>query len=188
MIPFSRALTSLVVALAVLAGGLVASHAEAAIAFRSGASTNLNGQAASITINKPTGTAKGDLLIASIAVRPQTATITAPSGWTLVNRQNNPNGDPNALAVYTKVATNSEPANYTWSFSANTGNAGGIMAFSGVDNTTPVNVSGGQLTNISTTTFTAPSVTTTVTNTMIVTAHEYASAYRWTAPTGMTEV
>jgi hypothetical protein len=181
----------LIGALAVLAaclGGLMASPAEAAIAFRSGTSTNLNGQAASITINKPTGTAKGDLLIASIAVRPQTATITAPTGWTLVNRQNNPNGDPNALAVYTKVATATEPANYTWSFSANTGNAGGIMAFSGVDNTTPVNVSGGQLTAVSTTTFIAPSVTTTVTNTMIVTAHEYASSDRWTAPTGTTEV
>ena len=188
MISFSRSLASLVVGLAVVAGGLVASRAEAAIAFRSGASVDQNGQAASIMINKPTGTAKGDLLIASIAVRPQTATITAPTGWTLVNRQNNPNGDPNALAVYTKVATNTEPASYTWSFSANTGNAGGIMAFSGVDNTTPVNVSGGSITAATTTTFTAPSVTTTVTNTMIVTAHEYASSDRWTAPTGMTEV
>jgi outer membrane protein assembly factor BamB len=166
---------------------LLPAASEAAIAFRSGASTDLSGQGASITINKPTGTAKGDVLIASIAVRPSTATITAPAGWTLVNRQNNGGGNANSLAVYSKVATATEAASYTWSFSANTGNEGGIMAFSGVDNATPVNVFGGATTG-SGTTHTAPSVTTTVTNTMIVTAHEYSSSDRWTAPPGMTEV
>lgn len=167
---------------------LLPAASEAAIAFRSGASTDLSGLGASITINKPTGTAKGDVLIASIAVRPQTVTITAPAGWTLVNRQDNAGGSANSLAVYSKVATATEPASYTWSFSANTGNEGGILAFSGVDNTTPINVSGGSITAATTTTFTAPSVTTTVTNTMIVTAHEYSSSGRWTAPPGMTEV
>jgi outer membrane protein assembly factor BamB len=175
-------------ALLAVACVLLPGASEAAIAFRSGASTDLNGQAASITITKPTGTAKGDVLIASVAVLPDTVTITAPTGWALVNRQNNAGGGANSLAVYSKVATATEPASYTWSFSANTGNEGGIMAFSGVDNTTPINVSGGSITAPKTTTFLAPSVTTTVTNTVIVTAHEYASSDRWTAPAGMTEV
>jgi len=166
---------------------LLPAASEAAIAFRSGASTDLSGQGASITINKPTGTAKGDVLIAAIAVRPQTVTITAPAGWTLVNRQNNAGGNANSLAVYSKVATATEPASYAWSFSANTGNEGGIQAFAGVDNTTPINVFAGTTTG-SGTTHTAPGVTTTVTNTMIVTAHEYSSSDRWTAPVGMTEV
>ncbi len=168
-------------------GGLLTSRAEAAIAFRSAASVDQNGQANSIIINRPAGTSKGDVLIAIIAVRPNTATITAPAGFTLVNRQDNTAGSVSSEAVYSKVATNSEPATYTWSFSANTGNAGGIMAFSGADNATPINVSAGALTAASTTTFVAPSVTTTVTNTMIVTAHEYSSSDRWTAPGGMTE-
>ncbi len=180
---------SILLGCALLAAACVLPAAsEAAVAFRSGASTNLSGQGASITITKPTNTAKGDVLIASIAVRPNTVTITAPTGWTLVNRQDNAGGSVNSLAVYSKVATATEPASYTWSFSANTGNEGGIMAFSGVDNTTPIDVSAGSITAAATTTFTAPSVTTTVTNTMIVTAHEYSSSDRWTALTGLTEV
>jgi len=166
---------------------LLPGASEAAIAFRSGASTDLSGQGASITINKPTGTEKGDVLIASIAVRPQTVTITEPAGWTLVNRQDNGSGNANSLAVYSKVATATEPASYTWSFSANAGNEGGILAFSGVDNTAPINVLGGTTTGTGIT-HTAPSVTTTVTNTVIVTAHEYVSSNRWIAPAGMTEV
>jgi outer membrane protein assembly factor BamB len=167
---------------------LVPVTAEGAIAFRSAASRNLNGQASSITITKPTGTAKGDVLIAVIAVRPHTVTITAPSGWSLVNRQNNSNGSQNALAVYYKVAANSEPASYAWSFSSNTGSAGGILAFSGVDNTSPIDVNAGALTTTSTTSFQAPSVNTTVANTMLVIAHEFSSSERWTAATGTTEV
>jgi MSHA biogenesis protein MshQ len=128
---------------------------------------------------------KGDVLVAMIAIRPYNATITAPTGFTLLNRQNNNNGNDNALAVYWKVATSSEPATYTWTFSANTGTAGGLMAFSGADNTTPINVSAGSITTATTTSFAAPSVTPTVTNTMIVTAHEYSSSDRWTKPAGM---
>jgi outer membrane protein assembly factor BamB len=161
---------------------------EAAIAFRSAASTNQNGQANSITIARPTGTAKGDVLIAVIAVRPNTVTITAPTGFALVNRQNNTTGNPSSVAVYSKVATVSEPVTYTFTFSANTGNAGGIMAFSGVDNASPINVSGGSLTTTTTTTIAGPNLATTVANTMIVAARQIASSSTWTPPAGMTEV
>ena len=186
----SRAWTTLCCALLALACllGVDASSADAAITFRSAASANLNGQAGSITINKPSGTEKGDVLIAIIAVRPHTVTITAPTGFTLVNRQNNANGSANALAVYAKVATNSEPTtSYLWGLSANTGNAGGIMAFSGVDNAAAINAIAGSIRTSSGTTISAPSVTTSVTNTMIVTAHELSSSGRWTPPSGMTE-
>ena len=166
---------------------LLPSTSEAAIAFRSAASRDQNDQATSLTITKPAGTTNGDVLIAVISARPNTVTITAPTGFALINRQNNTGGSANAVAMYWKLAASGEPANYTWTISANTGNAGGIMAFSGVDNANPINASAGALTAASTTIFSAPSVTTSVTNTMIVTAHEYASSSRWTAPTGMTE-
>lgn len=164
-----------------------AATANAAIAFRSAASRDQNGSAGSITINVPTGTLKGDVMIAVIAVRPYTVTITAPGGFTLVDRQDNPNGNTNVLAVYRRVASSSEPASYTWSFSSNTGNAGGILSFSGVDNPNPIDASGGVLTTSSSTSINAPSVTTTVADTMIVTGHEYASSRRWTPPSGMAE-
>jgi hypothetical protein len=178
-------LTALALGTALALAG--AGAAEAAIAFRAAASQDQNGSATSITINRPAGTQKGDVLVAVIAVVPSTTAITAPAGWTLVDRQTNTNGSSNALAVYYKVASAAEPASYTWTFSANNGNAGGIMAFSGVDNQNPVDVAAGQLTTSASTSIAAPSVTTTVADTMIVTGHEYASSRRWTPPAGMTE-
>src|SRR5581483_3732695 len=146
---------------------LRSSPAQAAIAFRSAASVDQAGSPGSIAITKPAGTLKGDVLIAVIAVRPDTLTITVPAGFTLERRQDQTTGNPNSVAVYRKIATASEPANYTFTATGNTGIAGGIMAFSGVDNTTPVDVSASSAI-VSGTAFAAPSITTTVANTMIV--------------------
>ena len=159
---------------------------EAAIAFRAAASRDQNGSAASITINVPAGTVKGDVMVALISVRPYTATIAAPAAFTPLTRVNQTTGTTSSLAVYTRVASSSEPASYTWTFSANTGNAGGILSFSGVDNGSPVDDWQTALV-ASGTSFPAPSVTTTVANTMIVTGHEFASSMRFTPPAGMTE-
>ena len=66
-------------------------------------------------------------------------------------------------------ATASEPASYTWTLSsAHTGAAGGIVSYSGVDPSAPVDVSSGQTTN-SNLNHTAPTVTTTAANDMLVT-------------------
>ena len=45
--------------------------------FRAAASAGVTSGTTSLTINKPTGTASGDVMIAAIAVRPNTATISA---------------------------------------------------------------------------------------------------------------
>ena len=88
-------------------------------AFRAAASKGA--ASGSLVINKPTGTASGDVMVASISVRPNTATITAPSGWTLVRRTDNANTNPNSLATYYRTAGSSEPTTYTWSFSTDRG-------------------------------------------------------------------
>ncbi len=168
-------------------GGLVISTPAEAITFRAAASTDVNGSSLTLTITVPTGTVQGDVMIAGVAVLPSTATITPPAGWTLVRRQNNALSIDNSLAVYWKVAGASEPASYTWSFNTSTGSAGGIQSFSGVEITNPVNVEAGSSTTAATNSFPAPSVTTTVANTMVVTHHAYASSTRWIGPTGMTE-
>ncbi|HLF79735.1 MAG TPA: RHS repeat-associated core domain-containing protein [Dehalococcoidia bacterium] len=113
------------------------------IAFRAASSAGAASGVTSLVVNKPSGVAQNDVMVASIAVRPKTAVITPPSGWTLVRRSNNSNSNTNSLAVYTKVAGSSEPSSYTWTFDTSTGSAGGIQAFSGVDTTTPVNVETG---------------------------------------------
>ncbi len=165
------------------------------------ASANANGSTvisppatATLAITKPAGTALNDALIASIAVSPSTATITPPSGWTLVRRTDNPAVLPdnsNALAVYHKTATNLEPANYAFVIGipvAGTVNrVGAITAFVDVDPVTPIDVENGQATP-SALTHATPSITTTVANAMVVTNHTLSSATTWTAPAGMTEI
>jgi MSHA biogenesis protein MshQ len=147
-----------------------------------------------LTITKPAGTIQNDVMIASFGFRtnqPGLSTdvdITPPSGWTLVRRLDNPGPTDSGLAVYQKVAGAAEPASYRWGLTciatcATNGfqaAAGGITSFSNVNTTTPVDVENGQVTAIGAQT--APSVTTTAANAMLVASHSYASAGTWTPP------
>jgi hypothetical protein len=144
-----------------------------------------NGSTLSIAV--PSGTVLGDVMVAAISVAPSSVPITAPAGWTLIQGVTQASGNSNRVSTFYRVATASEPASYTWGLAtAFTGAAGGILSFSGVNNTAPINVNAGQATP-SALTHTAPSVTTTVANDMLVTVHEYASARSWTPPSGMIE-
>lgn len=176
---------------ALLCAALLCVHvgtAEAAVAFRSAASA-AGGTNANITINKPSGAIQNDVLIASIAFRPETLTVTPPPGWSLVRRQENANTQGNAVGVYMKVLTGSEPANYTWNFSGgSTGSAGGIAAFTGVDTSNPIDTSAGATTGATQTlSINAPSISAALSNEMLVTAHANANANTWAPPSGMTE-
>jgi Family of unknown function (DUF6701) len=141
-----------------------------------------------ITINVPTGTAANDVMLAAISVRPSTTIITAPTGWTLLNRVDQGAGNSNSQAIYHRTATTSEPASYIWSFSggAITGTAGGIISYRGVDTASVIDASGGNVT-ASSTSHQANSIVTTVANTMVVSTHSFSSAQTWTEPAGMTE-
>src|SRR5207253_1703119 len=66
-----------------------------------------------LTVSKPSGTATNDVMIAAVSVRPYTATITAPSGWTLVRRVDYTTLQTSSLAVYRKVPGAWEPSSYT---------------------------------------------------------------------------
>ena len=154
-------------------------------AFRSASSAGVTSGVLSLSVSKPTGTVQGDVMIASVAIRPSTATVTA-SGWTLIRRIDNSSGNANSLAVYYKVAGASEPASYSFTFNTSTGAVGGIRTFSGINSTTPVDVEAGQNT-ASGVAHASPSVTTRFANDMIVTSHSFATSATFTPPTGMTE-
>ncbi|MEO6597803.1 MAG: Ig-like domain-containing protein, partial [Planctomycetota bacterium] len=156
------------------------------ISRRGAASASAASGVLSLAISTPAGTTAGDVMIASIAVRPNTAAITVPGGWTLVRRVDTSSGNGNSLAVYLRVAAAGDAASHTWVFSSSTGSAGGIATFRGVDTASPVEVENGQTTPSSLTHGT-PSVTTTTPRTMLVTSHNFASSATWTPPTGMTE-
>lgn len=96
-----------------------------------------NDSTTSLVMVKPTGVASGHVLLASVAnTGGTTRSITPPTDWVLLDRQ----GELGifAQAVYYKVAGGSEPASYTWTFDSACDARGIIVAYSGVDTTTPI--------------------------------------------------
>lgn len=148
----------------------------------SGAASGVLGLAVAL----PAGTQPGDVLVAAVAVRPASAVITPPAGWTLVRRTDNAAGPTNSLAVYVRTAVPGGASSHAWSFSTSTGSVGAIAAFSGADGSSPVDVESGQATP-SSLTHATPSVTTSVARTMLVTLHDLSSSATWTPPAGMSE-
>ncbi len=142
---------------------------------------------ANLTINKPSGTIAGDVMIAAITTTPSSIPISPPSGWILIQSQQQTSNASSVVSAYYHVAGSGEPASYTW-FLANShsGAVGGILSYSGVDTAAPIDVSAKAAT-IRSINHSAPSVTTTLSGDMLVTVHEYTSARTWTPPVGMTE-
>lgn len=159
---------------------------HAAIAHRASAGGN-NSSSSSVVINKPTGTVDGDVMLAIIDINDASATITAPSGWTLLDSVNS-GGLTAKIATYYKVAS-SEGSSYTWSFSVTNRNAGAIVSFSGVDTGSPVDVHNSQLDTDLNTSFQFASMTTSNANEMAVglVSFDDVTARTFTEPSGYSE-
>ena len=153
------------------------------ILFRS-ANANATRNATSLSVPRPSGIAAGDVMVAAVGVR-GAPTITAPSGWTLVRVDTD--GSTMRQAVYTRTATSGEPSAYSWSFSARTASAGGlVVAYHGVDTASPIDASSGRA-NAESDAITAPSLSTTVTDTLLVGFFSIANNPSITEPPGMIE-
>ena len=113
--------------------------------------------------------------------------ITPPAGWTLI-RSDTALGSGNAIiqSAYYHVAGASEPASYTWTLASSHAASGGMLAYSGVSTSNPIDVSGGQ-TASSSANLTAPSVVTTVANAMLVGLYGMNGIRTLTQPAGMAE-
>jgi len=142
-------------------------------------STGQAGLSGSIAITAPSGLASGKVMLAGIAMQGGTSlSITPPSAWNLIRRTDN--GTSQTLATYYKIAGGSEPGSYTWSYSGGNGAGEGVIdAYSGVNNSTPIDTSGGQA-NSASTSIVAPSITVGANSGMVV--GFWALAYK-TAPT-----
>jgi len=154
----------------------------AGIAFRAASSAN-NTTATSLVIPAPGGIASGDVLLAVVTARGG-PTITAPAGWTLV--RSDISGSTVRQLVFVKTAGGAEPASYTFTLSSAQSAAGGIVAYSGVDGSNPIDAAGGQA-NASSTSISAPSITTTGTDRMLVGFFGTAALTTVSPPGGMTE-
>jgi hypothetical protein len=152
------------------------------IAFRSASSAN-NATATTLVIPTPGGLVSGDVLLAVVSVR-GAPTITPPVSWTLVRLDIN--STTMRQAVFVKTAGGSEPGSYTFTLSSAQSAAGGIVAYSGVDGSSPIDAHGGQA-NAASTSITAPSITTTGPDRMLVGFFGTAALTTMNPPAGMTE-
>ena len=139
-----------------------------------GSTTGTVSGGSSVTINVPTGTTTNDVLVAGIFANGNWSGVlgvTPPTGWTEVQRINNTSSSyPPVTALYYHKVTGAEPASYAWAFSNYSGGAyggGWISSFIGVDMNNPIDTSGSQLINGSST-YSTPSITTTAANDMLV--------------------
>ena len=149
------------------------------IAFRSASTANSSG---GLTISAPADVQAGDVLVAQIAQRASGSTVTPPAGWTQV--LNNSSGASLQSTIFVHVAGSSEPTSYTFSSTSSAKSAGGIVAYSGVDTNNPVNASAGA--TGASASMTAPSVTTTISTTMLVSFWS-ARQESFTTPGSMTQ-
>jgi len=146
-----------------------------------------------VTVNVPTGTTTGHVMYAWLNVAWNTAITTAATGWTLLTSFNQTSG---ALGgwwyLYRKVASGSEPTNYTWTTSAAQNQWGAIVTVSGANTTTPENVTGSVNSSVAATSHAITAITPTVANTLLLAFYSArngtATASPYTHPSGMTEV
>ncbi len=119
------------------------------------------------TLNKPTGTANNDILIAGVYIT-GTGTVTPPAGWTeYTGSPHNTNAtwfDNIDLHLYWKRAS-SEGASWTWTHSS-TGTFGMVAAFSGCTTSGDPNDVSATFNSTLTTSVTGTGVTTSTANTL----------------------
>ena len=115
-----------------------------AIAFRSATEAGTAVAATTQVINVPAGVVADDLLLLFIGTADGDTGSVSPSGtWQgpIVNNLNTGGAAPSppGMSVYWRIAA-SEPASYTITDTESSGIAGQMLAFSGVDTTTPIDV------------------------------------------------
>lgn len=164
--------------------------AISAISYVAASTDASSGSTNTVTVTRPAGTAANDVMLAYITQRGNgfplhQNMVSVPAGWTFVLSQDD--GSSVGLVIYRKVASAAEPSDYSWVLGASDRTAGAVIVFRGVDTVSPVHVGGAQA-NAASTTYTAPSLTTTVANTMLVAFYSAVNGSgSVNAATGMTQ-
>src|SRR5581483_3426608 len=135
-------------------GAAATTPAVSTIVVRGSATTAAVSGGTSLSINRPSGTAAGDVLVASLSVSGN-PTITA-SGWT--QQISTPNSTTMKVVTYTRLA-GTETGPYTFTFPTSSV-SGAIVAYGGASPYVPKDIAGGQ-SNAKNSNVIAPSVTTT---------------------------
>jgi len=176
---------------AFLASLILGSNAFGQIAQR-GTATSATSQTTTITITKPTGVVSGDVMLVNITSNNGSAASLL--GWTSLGTGIFNGSNLHATVLY-RVAGGSEPASYIFSLGAGANDAvGTIVAFSGVDNTTPIDATGTMGLSVANGgTATAPGITTTTASAAVVmfanqSDNRNYTGWTTTSPGGLTEI
>jgi hypothetical protein len=116
--------------------------------------------------------------------------MTAPAGWSLVPNTDWAEGNNARIHAWYKLAGSGEPSSYVFPLTGGSGQdiSGGMLAISGASQSAPINASNGQANGPpASVSVTAPSITTTLSNTLLVFGGACANNYTFTPPSGMAE-
>jgi hypothetical protein len=154
-------------------------------------SSGYNTAGSSLTLNVPSGTAAGNLMLAFLTYESPTATITPPSGWILFSlpgAQANPsNLNGMFTIVYYRYASGSEPSSYTWNFSQTVYPTGGIATLANTVPSSPLDTTSQN--NGITSAPTADSITTTSADDLLIVFFSFTSTtFTFTPPSGFTSL
>jgi N,N-dimethylformamidase beta subunit-like, C-terminal/Bacterial Ig domain/Purple acid Phosphatase, N-terminal domain len=151
--------------------------------FRS-ASSVTNG----LTVAKPAGVVAGDLLLATLEVDADPVTVTGPGGWTLLIDTPAAQGTGAAYhaQVWYKVAGASEPASFSWSVPSGIWVDIGLLAYTGVNSSNPIDAYSGRYGG-TVSTATTDSVTTSQSNELVIALFINYNYSTFTAGTAMTK-
>ena len=151
-----------------------------------GTSTTYSATATPITLSKPAGTAAGDILVASITADLNPTMSAVPAGWTPVVKGLSVGSGARIFSYY-HVVDSADPASYTWTTSTAVKWSGGITAYRGVNQTTPLDSS--VTTAVATgTSITVPSITTSSNGALLIGGVGYDSSTPGISPpSGWTE-
>ena len=150
----------------------------------------------SLTINNPSDVVSGDFMVVDIAQVGNNTNAPTSTGWTLINGTSLAGGTARYGAVLYRKADGTEGTSFTFTLGTGTTSAvGTIVAFSGVDGTTPFDVTPGSISvQASQTGVAATTITTVTANTAVIMfGMAAASAPTWsgwstTSPGTLTEI
>jgi hypothetical protein len=177
--------TASVLVLFALAGVVSPAPYAASPTLRAAASATSRSK--TLTIARPGNLAPGDVMVAAVAARTSTGSISAPAGWKLVRRDMSGNvGAELSQALYLRVSTAREPPAYVWTFASPVSANGAILASGGVNRRYPIDGHAGRYTP-DVATFFAPSVRTTTKGDRLLAFFSATGANGIRPPKGMVE-
>jgi hypothetical protein len=116
--------------------------------------------------------------------------MTAPAGWSTIPNTDWADGNNARIHAWYKIAGAAEPPSYVFPLTGGSGQdiSGGMLAISDASQTTPIDASNGQSNGPgASSSVTAPSITTSRANTLLLFGGGCANSYTFTPPLGMTE-